>query len=67
MNEDIGDNFSITQDGMLTMKDRVCVFDVEDLRILIMKEAHCLTYVMHPGNTKMSCMSTSEGRTSETF
>ena len=32
MNDEIGKNFSITQDGVLTMKGRVCVPDVEDLR-----------------------------------
>ena len=53
MNGDIGENFQITQDGVLTMKDRVCVPDVEDLRRLIMEEAHCLAYAMHPDSTKM--------------
>ena len=53
MNGGIGENFSITQDGVLTMKDRVCITDVEDLRKLIMEEAHCSTYAMHPGRTKM--------------
>ena len=37
MNGEIGKNFSITQDGMLTMKGRVCVPDVEDLRKLIIE------------------------------
>ena len=32
MNGEIGKNFSITQDGVLTMKGRVCVSDVDDLR-----------------------------------
>ena len=53
MNGEIGENFSITQDGILTMKGRVCVPDVEDLRKLIMEEAHCSEYVMHSSNTKM--------------
>ena len=53
MNGDIGENFRITQDGVLTMKSRVCVLDIEDLRRLIMEEAHCSAYAMHPGNTKM--------------
>ena len=35
------------------MKGRVCVSNVEDLRKLIMKEAHCSTYVMHLGSTRM--------------
>ena len=53
MNSEIGENFSITQEGVLTMKDRVYVPDVEDLKKLIMEEAHCSTYAMHPGSTKM--------------
>ena len=47
------ENFNITQDGALTMKGRICVPDDKDLRNLIMKEAHCSAYAMHPGNTKM--------------
>ena len=47
MNGDIGENFHITQDGVLTMKGKVCVPDVEGLRKLIMEETHCfnLRYV----------------------
>ena len=46
MNGEISENFRITQDGVLTMKGRVCVPDVEDLRRLIMEKAHCSAYVM---------------------
>ena len=53
MNGEIGENFSIAQDGVLTMKGRACVPDVDDLRKLIMEEAHCSAYAMHPGSTKM--------------
>ena len=53
MNGKINENFSISQDGILTMKDRVYVPDVEDLRKLIIEEAHCSTYAMYLGNTKM--------------
>ena len=53
MNGEIGENFRVSQDGVLTMKGRVCVPDVEDLKKLIMEEAHCSTYAMHPGSTKM--------------
>ena len=53
MNGEIGENFSITQDGLLTMKGRVCVPDVEDLRMLIMEETHYSAYALHPGSTKM--------------
>ena len=34
-------------------KGRVCVPDVENLRKLIMEEAHYSTYAMHLGSTKM--------------
>ena len=53
MNGEIGNFFSIIQDGVLTMKGRVCVPDVEDLRKLIMKKAYCLAYAMHSGSTKI--------------
>ena len=35
------------------MKGRICVPDVEDLRKIIMEEAHCLAYAMYSGSTKM--------------
>ena len=53
MNGEIGENFCITQDGVLTMKGRVCVPNVEDFRRLIMEEAHCSTYATPLGSTKM--------------
>ena len=53
MNGEIGENFNITQDGVLTLRGRVCVPNVDDLRKLIMEEAHCSAYAMHPGSTKM--------------
>ena len=34
MNGDIGENFLITQDGILVMKGKVCVPNVDDLRRL---------------------------------
>ena len=53
MNGDIGEYFWITQDGVLTLKGRLCVPNVEDLKRLIMEETHCSTYTMHSGSTKM--------------
>ena len=50
MNGKIGKKIYITQDGVLTMKGRVCVPDVEDLKRLIMEETHCSVYT---GSTKM--------------
>ena len=53
LNGDIGENFQITQDGMLVMKGMVFVPNVNDLRKAIMEEAHCLAYAMHLNSTKM--------------
>ena len=53
MNGEANENFSITEDGMLTLRGRACVPDVEDLRKMIMEEAHCSAFAMHPGSTKM--------------
>ena len=52
MNEEASEGFNITQDGMLTLGGRICVPDVDDLRKLIMEEAHCSAYTMHLGSTK---------------
>ena len=38
MSGEVEENSSISQDGMLTKKGRVCVPDVEDLRKMIMKK-----------------------------
>ena len=53
MNGDIRENIWITQDGVLTMKDILCVPNIDDLRRSIMEEAYCSTYAMHPSSTKM--------------
>ena len=53
MNGEISENFSITQDGVLIARGRLCVPDVDDLRKLIMEEAHYSAYAMHPKSTKM--------------
>ena len=53
MNGEISENFCITQDGVLTMEGKVYVPNVEDLRRLIMEEAHCSAYAIHPSSTKM--------------
>ena len=53
MNGKIGENFMITQHGMLVMKGKICVHNVNDLRNAIIEEAYCSTYAMHLGNTKM--------------
>uniref|UniRef100_A0A2N9G9V6 CCHC-type domain-containing protein n=1 Tax=Fagus sylvatica TaxID=28930 RepID=A0A2N9G9V6_FAGSY len=46
-------NFSIRSDGTLLYDHRVCVPNDGELRKEILEEAHCMTYTMHPGSTKM--------------
>ena len=53
MINDIEKNFWITQDGLLTIKGRVCLLDVDDLRRSIMEKAHYSAFIMHPDSTKM--------------
>ena len=53
MNREASEGFNISQDGMLTLRGRICVPDVDDLRKLIMEEAYCSAYAMHPRSTKM--------------
>ena len=53
MNGELGEDFVITQDGMLVMNGKICVPNFDNLRKAIMEEAHCSTYALHPDNTKM--------------
>ena len=53
MNGKIGENFMITQDGMIVMKGGICMHNVDDLRKVIMEESHCSAYAMHPDSNKM--------------
>ena len=53
MNGEIGESLSISQDSMLTIKGRIYVPDVDDLRKMIMEEAQYSSYAMHPGSTMM--------------
>ena len=53
INGELGEDFMITQDGMFVMKGRICVPNVDNLRMDIMEEAHCFVYAMHPDSTKM--------------
>ena len=45
--------FSKGGDGVLRYRNRLCVPDVDDLRKLILQEAHNSSYSIHPGSTKM--------------
>ena len=53
MNGEVNENFSITEDGMLTLRGRACVPNIGDLRKMIREEAHCSAYAMHFKSTKM--------------
>ena len=53
MNGEPGNDFVITQDGMLVMKGKIRVPNVDDLRKSIMEKAYYFAYVMHPDSTKM--------------
>ena len=45
--------FTVNEDGVLYYKDRVCVPDDNDLRKVILEEAHSGSFAIHPGSTKM--------------
>ncbi|KAK1665749.1 hypothetical protein QYE76_053908 [Lolium multiflorum] len=45
--------FTIDAKGVLWYNGRLCVPNIEDLKQLIMKEAHDTPYSIHPGGTKM--------------
>ncbi|XP_016717200.1 uncharacterized protein [Gossypium hirsutum] len=46
-------NFKIDSDGVLCFRGRICVPNDEELRLLILREAHSCPYAMHPGGDKM--------------
>ena len=46
-------DFTLSTEGILKFKDRLCVPDVSDLRKEILTEAHTTPYSVHPGTTKM--------------
>ena len=45
--------FTVNENGVLYYKDRVYVSDYNDLRKLIIEEAHSGSFSIHPGSTKM--------------
>ena len=53
MNRELGNDFVIIQDGMLVMKGRIYMPNVNDLRKAIMEKTHFSAYAMHPDSTKM--------------
>ena len=44
---------SISSDGALKCKNRLCVLDIDHLRKDILDEAHKSRLTVHPGGTKM--------------
>ncbi|XP_070012914.1 uncharacterized protein [Nicotiana sylvestris] len=46
-------NVTIGDDWVLRMQGRICVPDVDDIRELILTEAHSSRYSIHPGAAKM--------------
>ena len=46
-------DFTLDDKGVLWISGRLCVPDVDNLREEILKEAHFITYSVHPGTTKM--------------
>ena len=45
--------FTVNEDGVVYYKDRVCVLDDNDLRKVILEEAHSESFAIHPGSTKV--------------
>ena len=45
--------FTVNEDGVLYYKDQVCVPDDNDLRKVILEEAHSESFAIHLGSTKM--------------
>jgi hypothetical protein len=45
--------FSIDQEGVLWYNGRLCVPNIDELKQLILKEAHDTPYSIHPGGMKM--------------
>ena len=43
----------MNEDGFLYYRDRGCVPNDNDLKKSILEEAHCGSFAMHPGSTKM--------------
>jgi hypothetical protein len=48
-----GKNFREDAEGVVWLKDRLCVPDIKSIWELILKEAHETTYYIHPGSEKM--------------
>jgi hypothetical protein len=45
--------FTEDEQGTIWFKDRICVPEIDNLREIILKEAHDSDYSIHPRSTKM--------------
>ncbi|KAL5538466.1 hypothetical protein UlMin_045568 [Ulmus minor] len=45
--------FSLSSDGILNLRGRICIPNDEELRKQLLEEAHTTPYSVHPGATKM--------------
>jgi hypothetical protein len=45
--------FMEDEQGTVWFKNKICVPEIDSLRVAILKEAHDSDYSIHPGNTKM--------------
>ena len=45
--------FSLSSDGVLNLRGRICIPNDDELRKQILEEAHTTPYSVHPGATKM--------------
>ena len=49
----MNDSFALGYDGIYRYQVKLCVPDMDDLRNMIIIEAHGPRYSIHPGSTKM--------------
>jgi hypothetical protein len=47
------EDYKLEVDGTLLYKNRICVPNSQELRIMILKEMHNVPYVGHPGYQKI--------------
>ena len=49
------EDFSQGGDGLVRYQNRLCVYNIDNLRKLILSETHSSRYSIHPEATKMYC------------
>ena len=52
--EDKATDFSISGQGFLRYKERVCMLNDHGIKMKILEKAHNTSYSVHPGSTKMT-------------